>query len=243
MKRCPLTPAAALLVLFATTALSAQGTTAPGAPGTDRGRASAVRAEAPVAEGSDQPADQTRDQLQSVLEQYPPSLPQVLRLDPTLLANPGYLASLTLCDTQPSTPPGSAGTWDQRKAVVRKNGLAALADTTMQRWFTDEFKKVNPTRWREIRDTISGTTPEGSVGCMSAIQNFDYLDRLQTIKVPTLVICGDQDEGTPPDRNKLIASKIPGARYEGIANARHLPNVERPDQFNRIMMSFLAANR
>ena len=57
------------------------------------------------------------------------------------------------------------------------------------------------------------------------------------------MICGDQDEGTPPDRNKLIASKIPGGRYEGIANARHLPNVERPEQFNRIMMSFLAANR
>src|SRR6201997_962955 len=108
------------------------------------------------------------------------------------LAYPGSLASLCLCDTQPSTPPGSAGTWDERKAVVRKSGLAALADATMQRWFTDEFKKVNPARWREIRDTISGTTPAGSAGCMSAIQNFDYLERLSTIKAPTLVICGDQ---------------------------------------------------
>ena len=113
----------------------------------------------------------------------------------------------------------------------------------MQRWFTDEFRQVNPVRWREIRDTISGTTPEGSAGCMSAIQHFDYLDRLSTIKVPTLVICGDQDEGTPPDRNKLIASKIPGGRYEEIAKARHLPNVERPEQFNRIMMSWLGSNR
>ena len=85
----------------------------------------------------------------------------------------------------------------------------------------------------------SGAALQGA----SAIQNFDYLDRLSTIKAPTLVICGDQDEGTPPERNKLIASKIPGGRYEGIANARHLPNVERPEQFNRIMMSFLAANR
>ena len=64
-----------------------------------------------------------------------------------------------------------------------------------------------------------------------------------TIKTPTLVICGDEDPGTPPDRNQLIASKIPGGRYEGIAKARHLPNVERPEQFNRIMMSWLAANR
>ena len=78
---------------------------------------------------------------------------------------------------------------------------------------------------------------------MAAIQNFDYLDRLATIKAPTLVICGDQDEGTPPERNKLIASKIPGGKYEEIARARHLPNVERPDQFNRVMMSWLGLNR
>lgn len=159
------------------------------------------------------------------------------------LANPGRLLSLTLCDTQPSTPPGSAATWEERKATVRTKGLAALADGTMERWFTDEFRKVNPVRWREIRDTISGTTPEGSAGCMAAIQNFDYEDRLPTITAPTLVICGDEDPGTPPERNKLIASKIPGGRYEGIAAARHLPNVERPDQFNRIMLSWLAANR
>ena len=159
------------------------------------------------------------------------------------LAYPDSLLSLCLCDTQPSTPPGSAGTWEERKATVRSKGLAALADATMQRWFTDEFRQVNPVRWREIRDTISGTTPEGSAGCMSAIQHFDYLERLHTIKTPTLVICGDEDEGTPPDRNKLIASKIPGGRYEGIAKARHLPNVERPDPFNRLMMSWLGLNR
>jgi len=141
------------------------------------------------------------------------------------LAYPDRLASLTLCDTQPSTPPGSAASWDERKEVVRKSGgLKALADGTMERWFTDEFKKVNPVRWREIRDTISGTTPAGFLGCASAIQNFDY-------------------ESRPPDRNQLIASKVPGGRYEGIAKARHLPNVERPDQFNRVMMSWLAANR
>jgi len=160
------------------------------------------------------------------------------------LANPDRLLSLTLCDTQPSTPPGSTGAWDERKAVVRKAGtLAALADSTMERWFTDEFKQVNATRWREVRDTISNTTPAGFLGCASAIQDFNYEDRLHTIKVPTLVICGDEDAGTPPDRNQLIAAKVPGGRYEGIAKARHLPNVERPEQFNRILMGWLGLNR
>src|SRR4029450_13784210 len=135
------------------------------------------------------------------------------------VATPNSLLSLTLCDTQPSTPPGSAGTWEERKAVVGTKGLAALADGTMERWFTDEFKKVNPVRWREIRDTISGNTPAGGA------------------------VRAEEHHGAPPDRNQLIASKIPGGRYEGIAAARHLPNVERPDQFNRIMLSWLAANR
>lgn len=160
------------------------------------------------------------------------------------LASPDRLLSLCLCDTQPGTPPGGAGAWDERKAAVKKSGtLATLADGTMERWFTPEFKGVNPARWREIRDTIAGTTPAGFLGCAAAIQTFDYESRLPTIRTPTLVICGDEDPGTPPERNKLIASKIPGGRYEGIARARHLPNIERPEPFNRLMMSWLQARR
>ena len=158
------------------------------------------------------------------------------------LANPGHCPR-SACATPSLDAAGLGRHVGGAQGGGAHKGLASLADSTMERWFTDEFKKVNPQRWTEVRDTISGTTPAGSAGCMSAIQNFDYLERLPTIKAPTLVICGDQDEGTPPDRNKLIASKIPGGRYEGIANARHLPNVERPEQFNRIMMSWLAANR
>ena len=60
---------------------------------------------------------------------------------------------------------------------------------------------------------------------MSAIQNFNYSTGSPTIKAPTLVICGDEDEGTPPDRNQLIASKIPGGRYEG--HRRRAPPAQR----------------
>ena len=159
------------------------------------------------------------------------------------LAYPDRLQSLMLCDTHPSSPDDSDGQWDQRKATVRKGGTAALADGNMNRWFTAEFKGANPQRWKEIRSTICGTSSAGYLGCAAAIQNFDYLDRLATIKTPTLVVCGDDDPATPPDRNRLIASKVPGARYEDIAKARHLPNVERPEQFNPLMMQWLGLNR
>ena len=150
------------------------------------------------------------------------------------LGHPDRLLSLTLCDTQPSTPPGSAGAWDERKEIVRKAGsLKALADSTMERWFTDEFKKVNPVRWREIRDTISGTTPAGFLGCASAIRNFNYENKLHTIKVPTMVVCGDQDEGTPPDRNRLIASKIPAAATKASPGRGTCPTSNAPSNSTR----------
>ncbi len=76
----------------------------------------------------------------------------------------------------------------------------------MERWFTSEFKGANPARWKEIHGTICGTSDAGFPAAAGAIQNFDYLDRLPTIKIPTPVICGDDDPATPPDRNKLIAS-------------------------------------
>jgi 3-oxoadipate enol-lactonase len=57
------------------------------------------------------------------------------------------------------------------------------------------------------------------------------------------VVCGAEDEGTPPAGNKRIAELVPGGRYEEIANARHFPNVERADQFNRIMLSWLEGQR
>ena len=154
------------------------------------------------------------------------------------------LKSAMLCDTSPQTMPNAQEAWAPRIAAVKKaNSVAPLADGTMERWFTEAFKPRNPGRWKEIHSTIGGTTAAGYLGCAAAILNFDFVPKLAQIKVPTLVVCGDEDPGTPPAGNKLIAAHIPGARYEGIAQARHFPNVEQPDAFNRIMMNWLGARR
>jgi 3-oxoadipate enol-lactonase len=67
--------------------------------------------------------------------------------------------------------------------------------------------------------------------------------KLASLKVPSLVVCGADDQGTPPAGNKRIAELIPGGRYEEIVEARHFPNVEHPQTFNRIMMHWLEARR
>jgi 3-oxoadipate enol-lactonase len=160
------------------------------------------------------------------------------------LEHGGKLASAMWCDTLPATPAGSAEIWQQRIDTVRNaNSLTPLADPTIERWLTGAVKQQRPGRWKQIRDTIIGTTPAGYLGCVAAIRNFDFTARLPSVKLPVLVVCGAQDAGTPPEGNRRIASLVPGARYEEIADALHFPNVEHPEAFNRIMIGWLNAQR
>jgi 3-oxoadipate enol-lactonase len=147
-------------------------------------------------------------------------------------------------DTLPASPAGAAAVWAERMNTVRRaNSLEPIADGTMERWFTDAFKPRKPARWKEIRDTVAATTPAGYLGCSAAIMNFDFAARLPALRLPSLVVCGAEDPGTPPAENRRLASLVPGGRYEEIGDARHFPNVERPEAFNRIMMGWLDAQR
>jgi 3-oxoadipate enol-lactonase len=152
------------------------------------------------------------------------------------------LLSAMWCDTMPHTPAGSTAVWEERQKIVRDaNSLEPIADGTVERWLTEAHKARNPGRYRQIRDTIAGTTPAGYLGCTDAIRNFDFTAGLPTVKVPVLVVCGADDAGTPPSANRQIAELVPNGRYEQIADARHFPNVEHPETFNHIMMGWLKA--
>lgn len=154
------------------------------------------------------------------------------------------LLSLMLSGTSPASLPGGMELWKPRFEALNKAGsVEPLADATMERWFTDAFKPRRPARWKQIRATIACTTPAGYLGGAAAIINFNVLSTLPSVNTPTLVVCGDSDTGTPPAGNRKIAELIPGARYQEIANARHVPNVEHPDTFNRIMVDWLSSRR
>jgi 3-oxoadipate enol-lactonase len=154
------------------------------------------------------------------------------------------LISALWSDTLPASPTGAAALWDERMSTVRRaNSLEPLADGTVERWFTDAFKPRKPQRWKQIRDTVAATTPAGYLGCSAAIMSFDFTSQLPALRVPTLVVCGADDPGTPASENRRLAGLVPGGRYQEIADARHFPNVEHPEAFNRIMMGWLDAQR
>ena len=113
----------------------------------------------------------------------------------------------------------------------------------MTRWFTDAFRPAHESRWQQVRSMIANTSPEGYIGGAEAIIGFDVLDRLPSVAMPTLVVCGDDDPGTPAEGNQRIASLISGAQYQEIAHARHIPMVEHPKLFSRILLGWLKEQR
>lgn len=154
------------------------------------------------------------------------------------------LLSLMLCGTSPTNLPGGMALWTPRFEAINEAGsVEPLADATMERWFTDAFKARRPDRWKQVRSIVANTTPAGYLGGAAAIINFDVLSKLPSVIAPTFVVWGSDDPGTPPPGNRKIAALIPGARSYEIANARHVPNVEYPDTFNRLMTDWLASKR
>jgi 3-oxoadipate enol-lactonase len=160
------------------------------------------------------------------------------------LENGEKLISALWCDTLPASPQGASGVWAPRIKAVREAGsLAPIAAASMERYLSPAFRTGNPGRWKQLHDTVLGTTPEGYLGCAAAILDFDFVPRLPSLKLPVLVVCGEEDAGTPASENRRLAGLVPGGRYAEIAGMRHFPNVEAPDTFNRIMTGWLDAQR
>lgn len=160
------------------------------------------------------------------------------------LRHAGRVTSLMLCDTQTQSPADAATRWGSRiDAVQKANSLVPIADATIARWLTDDFKSKHPRRWKLIYDSIVGCTPTGYTGCAQAIANFNFTARLKTVTIPTLVVCGTDDPSAAPAESRHIASLFPNGSYADFAGARHLPNVEQPEAFNRVLLDWLGKHK
>jgi 3-oxoadipate enol-lactonase len=118
--------------------------------------------------------------------------------------------------------------------------MEKLAGATLERWFTPDYLKRNGEWVKIIRKQFLETPPAGFIGCGEAIRRLNYLDRLSGIRVPTLVMVGEKDPGTPVAAAEAISSRIRGSRLVVIPDAAHLSNIEQSDAFNSALMTFLA---
>jgi 3-oxoadipate enol-lactonase len=143
---------------------------------------------------------------------------------------------LMLCNTAPRI--GTAEIWNARIEAVRKGGMAAIAETVIQRWFTPAFIARAPEAIERTRQMILSTPPEGYVANCAAIRDMDQRETISRIKLPTIVITGTNDPVTTPSDARYIVERVPGAQYVEL-NAAHLSNIEAAGQFTQVLVQFL----
>ena len=149
---------------------------------------------------------------------------------------PSRIRRLVVANSAAQIPP--AQLWNDRIAMVRDNGMVAIADAVSQRWFTADFIYRQPDTVNVIKRMIVDTPVEGYAACCAAVRDFDVREGMGKIAVPVLVIAGDADPATPPQMTQEIADAIAGSRFESLP-AAHLSNIECPVAFNRLLTDFL----
>ncbi len=150
---------------------------------------------------------------------------------------PDLARAMVLMDTAAKI--GAPDMWDQRIAAVRAGGIDSLADAVLERWFTAAFRAERREELALWRAMLTRTPAEGYAGCCAAIRDTDLFESTARLRLPTLALVGDEDGSTPPDLVRETAALIPGARFEVVRGAGHLPCVEKPDETAALIAGFI----
>ena len=156
------------------------------------------------------------------------------------LGSPGLFLSLALCDTSSRVPAEARPVWQERIKTAETQGMEPIVEPTIGRWFTTPFREQRRDVIDPVRTRIRTTNPQGYAGCCAAISQLDLTDRISAIKLPTVIVVGEEDQGTPVAASRAIQAQIAGSQLEIIKSAAHLSNLEQPEEFTRIITSFLA---
>lgn len=153
--------------------------------------------------------------------------------------HPALLRGVVIANSSARYPEAARTAWDERIAAIEAGGLAAIADATMQRWFTPEFRAAQPALVEAHRQAVLRTDPAGYIACGRAVQSVDWLDRLASVRCPALVIAGMHDAGAPPAMSEAIVQAIAGAELLQLDSA-HLSVAEQPQAFEQALRDFIA---
>ncbi len=158
------------------------------------------------------------------------------------LRYPRRLITLSLCDTMALVTEDMQCVWLDRIKVARNAGMEELADATMQRWFTETFRRVHPEAVAPIRGQFVSTPTAGYIGCCEAIRRLNYLQELHTIGCPALVMVGEHDPATPVAASDAMHRRLTSSEMAVIPDAAHMSNIEQADTFNSTLSRFLSTH-
>lgn len=132
---------------------------------------------------------------------------------------------------------GNDERWNGRIETISKNGMQAIVEDTMERWFTESFRKNRPERVAETKAMFLRSDVSKYSGCCVAIRDADFREKLQDLLVETLVITGDEDPVTNVEQAEFLVNRIPNTTLK-VLPARHLSATELPKEYAEILIEF-----
>ncbi|WP_424939045.1 3-oxoadipate enol-lactonase [Aliiroseovarius sp. S253] len=136
---------------------------------------------------------------------------------------------------------GTSAIWAERIDAVRKNGIDAIIEANIERWFSRATRRDHPELCDQARASMRATPLQGYLGCMEAIADTDLYESTARLRLPTLAIAGSEDGSVPADMVRETAALIPGSRFELIRGTGHMSPVEKPAEYAACLTDFLRA--
>jgi 3-oxoadipate enol-lactonase len=152
--------------------------------------------------------------------------------------HPERFDRIIACDCGPASTPASAQQWKERIEIAAKDGIEALVEPTVNRWFPPDFVAAKPPVLDKVRQMIRSTPIAGFTGCAQALSDYDLRPGLAGIDRRTLLIVGTKDATLAGIRQ--IKEAVPGAALVELEGAGHISNVEQPAAFTGAVRDFLA---
>ncbi|MFV2196474.1 alpha/beta fold hydrolase [Nocardiopsis sp. LOL_012] len=154
---------------------------------------------------------------------------------------PDRVDSLVLAATDPH-PETERRRLERRRlaARLRSEGMAGYADRMLVGMMSADNVRRSPDTARHVHTMMRGTDPEGAAAALlGRALRPDYVPLLKRVSCPTLLVAGQHDTLTPPELTEAMHVLVPDSVVEIIEGAAHLPNLERPESFNRAVHRFL----
>lgn len=156
-----------------------------------------------------------------------------------LRKSPQRFKAFVAVDGVAKSAAGREAFWSEQRKTARNVGLEQLTSEIAQRWLPSENETA--VGILELTKILAGTPVEGFAAATHALQKYDYTSELIKLDVPFLAITGEND-GAMPEAMRQQFNSVPRARFEIIKHAGHVPNFQRPDDFNEVLLNFLTSS-
>jgi pimeloyl-ACP methyl ester carboxylesterase len=152
-----------------------------------------------------------------------------------------YFQGLVLADTRPQadTPEGVQAR-QRMLTLVRDQGPGAVADDMLPKLLGESTRRQRADLVEEVRAIVLSNGTEAIAGAITAMMTRpDSTPLLSTIKLPALIVVGEEDTLTPPQLSVDMHNAISGSQLVRIPGAGHMSNLEQPGAFNEALITFL----